>query len=318
MRFDRSRPFRLCSLVVLAAALGPAGCAAGPAPPAAPGPDPGAYRIHDARTGEPVPLARLVDRVAESRVLLFGEQHDDAVAHRLQLAILQGLAERGIPVVLGLESFERDVQGTLDAYLAGRVPEEELLRTARPWPNYAAAHRPLVELARREGWPVLASNLPRPLAARVSRGGLAALRDLPPAERARAAAQVDCPRDAYFERFAAEMRRSASAHGGHPGTMDDAMVERFYEAQCLKDETMAESIHRALADPATRLVVHVHGAFHSDYRLGLVPRVERRAPAVPVLTLSALAVPDPATADPVGHRDRADFVVFTRAAPRAP
>ena len=38
------------------------------------------------------------------------------------------------------------------------------------------------------------------------------------------------------------MNAMGGAHGGT--AMDDATITRFYEAQCLRDETMAESITR--------------------------------------------------------------------------
>ncbi|CAE8638762.1 unnamed protein product, partial [Polarella glacialis] len=54
-------------------------------------------------------------------VILLGEVHDDPVAHRLQLRILQHCAKKclasGRRVVLSLEMFEADVQRVLDEYV---------------------------------------------------------------------------------------------------------------------------------------------------------------------------------------------------------
>jgi uncharacterized iron-regulated protein len=94
------------------------------------------------------------------------------------------------------------------------------------------------------------------------------------------------------------------------------MTSRFYEAQCAKDETMAESIASAWAAAGTGgtspLVVHMNGAFHSDFRLGTASRVERRLPGrrvmvvsvVPVASLDALA-PSPE------DRRRGDYLIYT-------
>ena len=62
----------------------------------------------------------LVDRVSRASVVFFGEQHDDPETHRAEAELLEAIARSGRPVVLSLEMFERDVQGVLDDYLAGR------------------------------------------------------------------------------------------------------------------------------------------------------------------------------------------------------
>jgi uncharacterized iron-regulated protein len=110
----------------------------------------------------------------------------------------------------------------------------------------------------------------------------------------------------------------------HPvaGLADDdlrAMTERFFEAQCLKDETMAESIAAAIAeapDPVP-LVVHVNGAFHSDYGDGAPARTLRRLPEADVRTVSIIPVDDLDSVSPDAERGRADFLVFTDGRPRA-
>jgi len=68
------------------------------------------------------------------------------------------------------------------------------------------ARRPLVELARREGWPVLASNAPRHYASAISAAGLGALSIVEPANRHLLAADLDCPRDEYYRRFVDALR----------------------------------------------------------------------------------------------------------------
>lgn len=296
------RPFAAVLLVLLAAATP---LAAQPAADTVP------HRVYDTRAGRWTDFAAATEAVARTDVAFFGEQHDDAATHRLQLALLEALAERRGRVVLAMEMFERDVQPQLDRYLAGELAEADFLAAARPWPSHVEHYRPLVEFARARRWPVVAGNVPRRTAALVSRGGLDTLATLPAAERAHAAASVQCPRDAYRARFAEQM--AAHPMPGATPERQEAMTERFYAAQCLKDETMAESVAAALARHGVgTLVVHVNGAFHSDRRLGIVPRVERRAPAARVVVLSAVPVADLDAIDPDEHRDVADFVVFTR------
>ncbi len=288
-----------------------AGCA-GAAPPAASprGGGTEAYRIYDFE-GNPVDgLPLLVEALGEADVVFVGEQHDDAVGHRFELDLLRELGGTR-PVVVALEMFERDAQPALDAYLAGEISEAEFLERSRPWPNYTTDYRPLVEIARERGWRVVASNVPRPLAASVAREGLAALETLDPAERALAAVSVRCPEDAYYERFSAEMRGHAGAHGTDASGEMEAMIRRLYEAQCLKDETMAESI--LAAREGNPLTLHFNGAFHSDEGMGIVPRLQRRRGRLNVAIVSLVPAADPADAAAAsGQRGRADFVVLTR------
>jgi uncharacterized iron-regulated protein len=133
-----------------------------------------------------------------------------------------------------------------------------------------------------------------------------------------------CPKDDdYFRRFS-ETMSGPHVPGAPPSATDaaaaQATTQRYYEAQCSKDETMAESIVRML--PAVgrtgSIVLHVNGAFHSDYGLGTVSRVVRRAPGVRRLLVTAVPVEEPATATLGDHGRRADYVIFTRTPPKKP
>jgi uncharacterized iron-regulated protein len=301
------------SLAMLLLCVVVSGCAAGVrvAPPAsvsftiAPG-----LQILESASGRMVNNSRLLDEMSRADVIFFGEFHDDSATHAAQLQLLSALSQRRNNWVLSLEMFERDVQPGLNSYLAGATSEADFLANARPWPRYSSDYRSLVEFARTHNRPVIAANIPRPLASEVSRRGLSAMDSLPAAQRAHVAAELYCPLDAYYERFAREM----PAHGsGDPAdtAAARAIVERYYQAQCVKDETMAESIVVALRRAGSgAVVIHMNGAFHSDYRQGTVQRVLRRDAALRVLVLTAVPGNAPANAATSVHRAKADFVIF--------
>lgn len=284
-------------------------------PPAVPAPTPAAgFRV--VRDGADATFEDMVARARRAKVVFVGEQHDDPETHRAELALLEEIGRGRRPVIVSLEMIERDVQPVLDDYLHGRIEEEVFLARSRPWPRYATDYRPLVELAKRRGWPVVAANVPRPIASSVGRAGLAAL-DTLAASRRHAAREISCPRDSYHARFLQQMRSHSAGSGGagQGDSLPTAVAERFYLAQCVKDETMAESIVAALRlAPRDALVVHFNGAFHSDYSQGVVDRVRRREPRWPVLTITAVPARDPASAELAAHRGRADFLLFTRRA----
>jgi uncharacterized iron-regulated protein len=276
--------------------------------------DVGAYvpqRVYDTRRRTFTDFESMLADLARADVVFVGEQHDDPNTHRLETAMLQGLHRRNVPVTLSLEMFERDTQAQLDAYLAGALTEEEFLKAARPWPRYSSDYRPLVEFAKAQRWPVIAANVPRRIASAVAKGGRSALEALPESDRALAARELQCPHDAYFDRFAAQM--SSHPVPGQDKQEAEDTTERYYWSQCVKDETMAESIAAAFARQARPgTIVHYNGSFHSDFGLGTAERVRRRLPGRRVAVVSMLPVAELDTLTPSDEDlTRADYLVYT-------
>jgi uncharacterized iron-regulated protein len=118
-----------------------------------------------------------------------------------------------------------------------------------------------------------------------------------------------------------ETMRGHGSGGAAPApgdTLPTAAASRFYLAQCIKDETMAESIVEARRRSPGAIVVHYNGAFHSDYKQGTVDRVRRRSPELRMVVFSAVPVVDQVTATLADHADRADYIIFTKRIPPKP
>ena len=274
-------------------------------------------RVFDTRRGAFTDFEGMLAGLAVADVVFVGEQHDDANTHRLELAMLSGLRRRRVAPTVSLEMFERDVQDVLDRYLSGGITEEQLLRQSRPWPRYSTDYRPLVEMARLEGWNVVAANVPRRFASDIAKAGEPGIGALPPQDRALVAKDLQCPHDAYFDRFTNVMTDHSPGDGAkaeRPTEDQRAAMDRYYWAQCAKDETMAESIARASAARAGKPgpVVHFTGAFHSDFGTGTAERTRRRLPGRTVAVVSMLPVGDLDALAPSGDDlKRADFLVYT-------
>lgn len=266
-------------------------------------------RVYDTARGTFADFEVMLADLAKADAVFVGEQHGDPNTHRLEAAILQGLLRRGVTPTVSLEMFERDAQGALDAYLAGEQAEEAFLAASRPWPRYATDYRPLVEMARAHQWRVIAANVPRRLAQDVAKSGEAHLESLPEEDRPLVAADLECPQDAYFDRFVASMGSHPVA--GEDKAASDERMSRYYWSQCLKDETMAESIAAAAA-AARGPIVHYNGAFHSDFGHGTAERLRRRLHGARTIVVSILPVDDLDTVVPSpDDLRRADYLVYT-------
>ncbi|GAB3722768.1 hypothetical protein GCM10027594_03580 [Hymenobacter agri] len=240
-----------------------------------------AYRLFGA-AGQPADYDQMLQELAQADVVLFGEQHNDALTHWLELQVAKDLLKLKKPgqLVLGLEMFERDVQPLVAQYAAGTLADMAFERQARPWPNYATDYRPLVQFARENHVPVIGTNAPRPFAKVVAQRSLTALDKLPASDRALLAPlplKVDYDLPGY-KNMAAMFGGGGSAHGGG--------AQNIIQAQALKDATMAHFI-QASRQPGQTLL-HVNGSYHSDHHDGIVAFLRQYAPKLRVKTLSVV------------------------------
>ncbi len=326
-------PLVACLLLALALCVAPV--RAQPTPPDT------SYRVYTG-AGAPASLDAVVAAMDTVEVVFLGEVHNDPTAHALHRALLARAHRRygaadsaaGRSVALSLESFERDVQPVLDEYLAGLITEEHFLASSRPWRNYRAAYRPLVEYAKAHELAVLAANAPRRYVNRVARLGPSSLDSLPhAAEQWLPPLPPPPPSDAYRAKWKRHAHAAmtvdssgASPHGASPDTtaLDSARVhddphhgasaDNMLRAQALWDATMAYAIATHLMDTPRALVLHVTGGFHVSEGTGTPEQLARYRPSARPLVVVMRPVDDVAAFDPDAHAALGDFVVLTDAA----
>ena len=229
-------------------------------------------------------------------ITFVGEDHDSRVAHEAELIILTELARRDPNLVLALEMFERDVQDTVDDYLTGTIPEDRFLELTRPWPNYQENYRPLIELAKARGIPVVAANVPRRAAAAVAVANKISPKVVGE-DRLFLPQKVHLDSREYRKRFVASMGEMP-----HHTPMKGKNVNGLYKAQVLKDAVMAASLEFFL----DRRILFCCGHFHSDYRLGIPYQLQKNRPELKIAVITfAESVEDL----PMKDRSRvADFI----------
>jgi len=259
--------------------------------------------VRDGRTGERIEFETMLDRLAEADAVFLGETHIDETTHRVELATYAGLRDRRDGrVVLAMEMFERDVQPTLDAYLRGEIDEPAFLAKARPWSNYRTAYRPMIELAKASGAPVVASNFPSTLRRKLGTDGIDALS---PEERALAPAELLANTPAYWRRVDNAVRGHAAMMGPAPAADDP----RLNSVQSLWDNSMGEACALALRNHRGSSVLHVNGGFHSEYWDGTARQFQLREPGARIATVAIVPTANPSVAE-IGGLPVADYVVF--------
>lgn len=236
-------------------------------------------------------LPNIFSELAQYRVVFVGEQHDRLDHHVIQLDVIEYLHSLGTPLAIGLEFFQQPFQATLDAYVAGRIDEQEMLEKTEYFSRWAFDYRlyaPILRFARENSIPLVALNVPSDIVRQTSREGLASL-------DARQASFVPKNIDRNVIDYEARIRDSFEAHEG----IDMGALDNFIDAQLLWDEGMAEAAASYLLEQPERLLVILAGAGHIEYRTGIPVRLERRifSPVATVLPTSKHASMDAARAD---------------------
>lgn len=265
------------------------------------------YRVFDGQ-GNASSLEKVFESAAQADVIFLGEQHDDAVAHALQIQIFQALFEKygkERRLALSLEMFERDVQTVINEYLNNLISENHFLLSSRPWNNYKQDYRPLVEFAKTNKLSVIAANAPRRYVNMVSRGGRETLNSLSPeAKKWLAPLPYEQASEAYANKFKALMGGSPESSMG---------LNKILDSQTLWDATMAYSVAEFLKDNKKALVVHLNGAFHTENRLGTAEHLTKYRSKAKFLVVTMRYENDFANFDQAKHKNLGDYVILTDA-----
>lgn len=218
-------------------------------------------------------ISQIMPKLAQANVLYLGETHDSLEDHKNQLKIIRELYQTNPKIAIALEMFQRQSQGIVNQYLAGKLTEKELLEKSEykkrwgfPWENYA----PILRFAKEKKLPILALNTPSEITRKVAREGKMSLS---PSERQLIPpfSEIRTDNEEYRQRLlAAFQQHQAASHGS------SADFERFFLAQVLWDETMAEGIANFVKVNRDYQVVVLAGVGHIIYGYGIPSRVARR------------------------------------------
>lgn len=249
------------------------------------------YKIIDSKTNKEIELKLMVEELGKYDVIFFGEFHDNKILHELEFSLLKMFFQSHNNLIISLEMFERDVQSVLDNYLSGEITEEEFLANSRPWPNYTSDYRSLIEFAKDHNLEVIASNIPRKYSALISKQGSIALDSLTVEAKKFVAKRHLVYDDEYKLRFMKTMQQNMAHMPNNPmaGKMN---FELLYAAQCIKDDTMAESILKYQRIPPRRKVIHYNGDFHSRKHLGTAQKLKINEPMLRIAVISPLLCSD--------------------------
>jgi len=254
--------------------------------------DKAAYKIFN-KEGKVVDFSKMISEAAKADVVLFGELHDNAIDHWLELQVAKELFASQKELTLGMEMFEADDQLVLNEFLNGTIEEKHLLSEAKVWDNYKNDYKPLVEFAKANKLAVVASNIPRRYANLVYRKGIESLNSLPDEAKkwiAPLPVEIDLNLPGY--------KNMMSMGGSH------VSGENMARSQAMKDATMAYFL---LKNRKGRLL-HFHGAYHSQNYEGITWYLKKAEPTLKMVTIHSVEQSDIQKLEDA-NKNTADFII---------
>ncbi len=231
------------------------------------------YKLYN-KNGKSITFERMSKELMHSDVVLFGEYHDNSIAHWLQIKLVKSLSEKK-SIALGLEMFENDNAQEIQQYVEGKISEKSFDTLVRFWPNYKTDYRPMVEFAKENKIPVIATNVPRRYASLLYKKGMDTLLQLPEQEK-QYMAPLPFPYDANLPSY----KKMLEMFGN----------ENFPKAQAIKDATMAYFIVQNIQK--NQLFIHINGSYHSDYYEGVYWYIQQYSTGLNVKTISVVEQKD--------------------------
>jgi uncharacterized iron-regulated protein len=254
--------------------------------------------FYDCRDDRQLSLDELAAALVEARVVLIGEDHTNMDQKIFHAELLEAMAAHKKELILGMEFFLRSDGELLSRWQEREIGDEQFLREVG-WYDRGSYryeyYRPVMDVARDHGIPVVGLNVPREIPRTVNRSGLDGLSE----DQRRVVGDVDTS-GSPEHRFLI-----ARYFGETVAMLPPGWFENMYAAQCLWDVVMARSILDNLGPGATLVVIV--GSGHVAYDVGIGRRIHDELaaagrPDMRVATLCPVFAPpaDP-EGDPHGH-----------------
>ncbi|WP_107040287.1 ChaN family lipoprotein [Brumimicrobium mesophilum] len=231
------------------------------------------------KNGKKISTKKFFKQIESGEIILFGELHDNPIAHWLQLKTTQKMHEKHL-ISLGAEMLEADVQKQLNNYLSGEISQQELDSTASLWMNYKTDYKPLVDFAKENKLSFIATNVPRKYASHVYRLGLESLAlELTDEEKA-CIAPLPIAYDPELPNYKSMLTM-----------MSDHENPNFPKAQAIKDATMAHFIYEHFQSNKNQFI-HFNGDYHSKDYEGIYWYLKHKNKDLNIITISTVEQSD--------------------------
>lgn len=254
------------------------------------------YKIFTSERKE-VSFEKMNKSLQNADVVLFGELHNNSIAHYFQVKVAKSLhADKSKKLIIGAEMFERDQAEILQNYVKGKLDEKEFEKEARLWNNYKTDYKPLLNFAKENNINYVATNVPRRYASLVYKKGVEALDTLSIQEKSWIA-PLPFAYDKNLPGYVKMMEMFKDSNHAN---------ENFPKSQAIKDATMAHFLVTEWRPNS--IFLHLNGSYHSDNFEGIAWYVNKYNKNLQIQTISVVEQADVKKLEKE-HLKKATFII---------
>lgn len=247
--------------------------------------------------GKEVSFEKMSNNLQKADVVLFGELHNNSIAHYFQVKVAKSLhADKSKKLIIGAEMFERDQAEILQNYVKGNIEEKDFEKEARLWNNYKTDYKPLLNFARENNINYVATNVPRRYASLLYKKGVEALDTLSMQEKSWIA-PLPFPYDKNLPSYVKMMEMFKDSNHAN---------ENFPKSQAIKDATMAHFLVTEIQPNS--IFLHLNGSYHSDNFEGIAWYVNQYNRNLKIQTISVVEQADVKKLEKE-HLNKATFII---------
>ncbi|MFP4572314.1 MAG: ChaN family lipoprotein [Desulfobacterales bacterium] len=183
----------------------------------------------------PVLFDEMITDLSQARVVYVGESHFNARHHEIQLRILKALYLLHPDLSVGMEMFSRPYQQVLDEWKEGRIEKQAFVRRVHWYANWKydyGLYEQLLEFIRSNRISLYALNIAFHIPPKIAAGGI---KSLLPEDALYLPRKVNLSDPDHRE----YVKKIFKQHGFARRNYE---FENFYQAQCVWEDIMAESI----------------------------------------------------------------------------
>jgi len=221
--------------------------------------------IISAATRMPVTFDVLLTDLNSVRIVFVGEKHTDPVHHEIQLKVIKELYKTNPGLAVGMEMFDYTYQDVLDQWSDGKLDQKEFLEKTQWYVNWRydfALYKDILDFIKEKKLKLIGLNIPSYIPPRIRAGGI---KNLSINDKKYLPDKIDTSNSAHrnyvkgiFMLHHHKVRKN---------------FEYFYEAQCVWEDIMAQSIARSIKND--KMVV-LSGNGHIIDKFGIPDRVFSR------------------------------------------